>query len=357
MPELRSAHAPLRDGERCELPDLGLSFEILQVPGHTLSHIAFWGHGALFCGDTLFSAGCGRMFEGTPDADECFVESVAGPAAGHPHVLRSRIHGGQSAIRVDGGSGQSRRPRVSGTRASAFAPRTIPRCPRTLDAGNPGQSVSALRRSAVVRAAAERACRPAARRARPRYSACCAPGRISSASGTRWHGSPTTFSRGASCVVAGRLRQSARARRPSHDHIVAAARAAAPTEAPVDAPDAAGATPSLTMPREWQHHNGEDYDDLFDRMRAGFAFDEVQEPVDRSAARLVRAQSGLSGARVPARPALPVPHRHRGRGARHAAGIRAAAGGGKRLRALRLFRRAAPRACGSSFPAPACASA
>jgi hydroxyacylglutathione hydrolase len=56
----------VRDGERCELSDLGLSFEILTVPGHTLSHIAFWGHGALFCGDTLFSAGCGRMFEGTP---------------------------------------------------------------------------------------------------------------------------------------------------------------------------------------------------------------------------------------------------------------------------------------------------
>jgi hydroxyacylglutathione hydrolase len=56
----------VRDGERCELPDLGLGFEILQVPGHTVSHIAFWGHGALFCGDTLFSAGCGRMFEGTP---------------------------------------------------------------------------------------------------------------------------------------------------------------------------------------------------------------------------------------------------------------------------------------------------
>ena len=41
---------------------------------------------------------------------------------------------------------------------------------------------------------------------------------------------------------------------------------------------AAGATPPLAMPREWQHHNGEDYDDLFDRMRAGFALDEVQEP-------------------------------------------------------------------------------
>src|SRR6202051_481201 len=57
----------VREGERCDLPDLGLSFEILQIPGHTLSHIAFWGHGALFCGDTLFSAGCGRMFEGTPE--------------------------------------------------------------------------------------------------------------------------------------------------------------------------------------------------------------------------------------------------------------------------------------------------
>jgi hydroxyacylglutathione hydrolase len=56
----------VRDTERCELPELGLSFETLAVPGHTLTHIAFWGHGALFCGDTLFSAGCGRMFEGTP---------------------------------------------------------------------------------------------------------------------------------------------------------------------------------------------------------------------------------------------------------------------------------------------------
>jgi hydroxyacylglutathione hydrolase len=45
---------------------LGLEFEVLDVPGHTAGHIAFTGHGALFCGDTLFSAGCGRLFEGTP---------------------------------------------------------------------------------------------------------------------------------------------------------------------------------------------------------------------------------------------------------------------------------------------------
>ena len=42
--------------------------------------------------------------------------------------------------------------------------------------------------------------------------------------------------------------------------------------------NAAASAPSVSMPSEWQHHNGEDYDDLFDRMRAGFAFDEVQEP-------------------------------------------------------------------------------
>ena len=57
---------PLAGGDRVELEALGLSFEVLDVPGHTAGHIAYHGHGALFCGDTLFSAGCGRLFEGTP---------------------------------------------------------------------------------------------------------------------------------------------------------------------------------------------------------------------------------------------------------------------------------------------------
>ena len=39
--------------------------EVIEVPGHTLDHIAFYNEGLLFCGDTLFSAGCGRVFEGT----------------------------------------------------------------------------------------------------------------------------------------------------------------------------------------------------------------------------------------------------------------------------------------------------
>jgi membrane-bound lytic murein transglycosylase D len=71
------------------------------------------------------------------------------------------------------------------------------------------------------------------------------------------------------------------ARPPVPDHIVtqvAPAAADNPAATSDAAGTAAGATPSLTMPSEWQHHNGEDYDDLFDRMRAGFALDEVQEP-------------------------------------------------------------------------------
>jgi hydroxyacylglutathione hydrolase len=56
----------LDDGDTVSLADLGLEFRVMAVPGHTLGHIAFHGHGSLLCGDTLFSAGCGRLFEGTP---------------------------------------------------------------------------------------------------------------------------------------------------------------------------------------------------------------------------------------------------------------------------------------------------
>ena len=60
---------PLREGD--SVHSLGLDFQVLDVPGHTAGHIAFYtpdmdGQPLLFCGDTLFSGGCGRLFEGTP---------------------------------------------------------------------------------------------------------------------------------------------------------------------------------------------------------------------------------------------------------------------------------------------------
>ena len=60
----------LREGESVVLDELGLELVVLDVPGHTAGHIAYTGRVAdapvLFCGDTLFAAGCGRIFEGTP---------------------------------------------------------------------------------------------------------------------------------------------------------------------------------------------------------------------------------------------------------------------------------------------------
>jgi hydroxyacylglutathione hydrolase len=48
------------------VPGLDLALEVLDVPGHTAGHIAYVGLGVVFCGDTLFACGCGRLFEGTP---------------------------------------------------------------------------------------------------------------------------------------------------------------------------------------------------------------------------------------------------------------------------------------------------
>ncbi len=57
---------PLAGGQRFTLPHFGIEFTVLDIPAHTRTHIAFHGDGLLFCGDTLFAAGCGRLFEGTP---------------------------------------------------------------------------------------------------------------------------------------------------------------------------------------------------------------------------------------------------------------------------------------------------
>ncbi|MER2490446.1 hydroxyacylglutathione hydrolase [Catenovulum sediminis] len=63
----------LSEGMQIKIDTLNVCFNILHVPGHTLDHIAYYNHQFLFCGDTLFSIGCGRMFEGTP---AIYVESL-----------------------------------------------------------------------------------------------------------------------------------------------------------------------------------------------------------------------------------------------------------------------------------------
>jgi hydroxyacylglutathione hydrolase len=55
------------EGDEVSIPELGATFSVLDIPGHTRAHIAYYGAGALFCGDTLFACGCGRLFEGTAE--------------------------------------------------------------------------------------------------------------------------------------------------------------------------------------------------------------------------------------------------------------------------------------------------
>lgn len=73
-PAAESARIPglttlLREGDRVVVPGLDLHLDVWEVPGHTLGHIAYVSRDQSFvlCGDTLFAAGCGRLFEGTPE--------------------------------------------------------------------------------------------------------------------------------------------------------------------------------------------------------------------------------------------------------------------------------------------------
>ncbi|MGZ9076606.1 MAG: hydroxyacylglutathione hydrolase, partial [Burkholderiaceae bacterium] len=60
---------------------LGTRFEVIDIPGHTAGHIAFFAPGlkppAVFCGDTLFACGCGRLFEGTPEQMLASLDTLA----------------------------------------------------------------------------------------------------------------------------------------------------------------------------------------------------------------------------------------------------------------------------------------
>ena len=64
------------EGDTVTIPELGVSFAVLDIPGHTRAHIAYYGAECLFCGDTLFACGCGRVFEGTPEQMYASLEKL-----------------------------------------------------------------------------------------------------------------------------------------------------------------------------------------------------------------------------------------------------------------------------------------
>lgn len=62
---IRDLTDPSGEGSVVRPQGLSVGFRIMEVPGHTSTHIAYLGAGSLFCGDTLFAGGCGRVFDGT----------------------------------------------------------------------------------------------------------------------------------------------------------------------------------------------------------------------------------------------------------------------------------------------------
>lgn len=66
-PRIDIATHRVAHGDHVKILNPQCAFDVIGVPGHTSSHIAFHGNGMLLCGDTLFSVGCGRLFEGTPE--------------------------------------------------------------------------------------------------------------------------------------------------------------------------------------------------------------------------------------------------------------------------------------------------
>ncbi|MFK2875621.1 hydroxyacylglutathione hydrolase [Rhodanobacter hydrolyticus] len=118
---IEAATVRVRDGESIALSEPRANYKVIAVPGHTLSHVAYYGEGVLLAGDTLFSMGCGRLFEGTPAQMLASLDRLAAlPAAtllccGHEYTAAN----GRFAHEIEPGNAalSARRQEVAALRA------------------------------------------------------------------------------------------------------------------------------------------------------------------------------------------------------------------------------------------------
>ena len=119
-------------GDKVSLEQLGVSFEVLDIPGHTRAHVAYYGANMLFCGDTLFACGCGRAFEGTPQQLYASLEKLMALPGRNARLLRARVHAGEHRLRQGGGAGQRGAARARGERRAVCGATTDPTLPSTI---------------------------------------------------------------------------------------------------------------------------------------------------------------------------------------------------------------------------------
>ena len=144
----RIANATRRvsDGDVVTIPSPSARFRVIEVHGHTRSHIAYYGEGLLFCGDTLFSLGCGRLFEGGPAEMLASLDRLAAlpgdtrVCCGHEYTLANAAFA--RTVEPDNDALAARTEAVRALRA-----RNIPTLPAVLDeelAANPFLRVDAI---------------------------------------------------------------------------------------------------------------------------------------------------------------------------------------------------------------------
>ena len=111
----------LGEGDEIDVPGLALRLRVMDIPGHTAGHIAYFGDvsgtPSLFCGDTMFAAGCGRLFEGTPQQMWRSLSALAALPPRHARLLRARVHARQHPLRARGRAAQRRPAGSPGPRA------------------------------------------------------------------------------------------------------------------------------------------------------------------------------------------------------------------------------------------------
>lgn len=125
------AHQALQEGDIVELPGLDIALQVLEVPGHTLGHIAYYTDGLLFCGDTLFGAGCGRLFEGTPAQMHASLQRLANlPVTTHVYCTHEYTeHNIGFALRIEPDNLALRQRQAQ---ASALRSQGLPTLPSTI---------------------------------------------------------------------------------------------------------------------------------------------------------------------------------------------------------------------------------
>ena len=150
-----------RVGEGSALRLLDCAVQVLEVPGHTRSHIAYLVDDHLFCGDTLFSLGCGRMFEGTAAQMHASLQRLAAlpghtrVCCGHEYTLSNAAFA--AAVEPDNAALGARRVQAAHQRASGQ-----PTLPSTLASERACNPFLRCEVPAVQQAAATRLGRPAA---------------------------------------------------------------------------------------------------------------------------------------------------------------------------------------------------